>query len=91
MDLDCTEERKPNQEDEAYIVPTTHMYIPCPNCQSMMNELGRLQREFVERMERRRERKYFSIAHTVYTFYPNKLEKHNILRLLLTIINSSVG
>ena len=47
--------------------------------------------EFVERMERRRERKYFSIAHTVYTFYPNKLEKHNILRLLLTIINSSVG
>lgn len=91
MDLDCTEERKSNQGDETFIAPTIHIHALCPNCQSMMNELGRLQREFVERIERRRERKYFSIAHTVYTFYPNKLEKHNILRLLLTILNSSVG
>ena len=91
MDLDCTEERKPNQGDKDYHVPTTYMHALCPNCQSMMNELGRLRTEFVERMERRRERKYFSIAPTVYTFYHNKLEKHNILRLLLTTVNSYVG
>ena len=57
----------------------------------MMNELGRLQTELVRKMERRQERKYFSIAHTVYTFYHNRLEKHNILRWIFSDTRLGVG
>ena len=91
METDYSEARDVNQGNVISTTRMSNMCARCPNCQVMLNEIGNLQAELVKRMEMKQERKYFSIAHTVYTFYQNRLEKHNILRWLMTVIQSYVG